>query len=222
HQRRLQAIRQQDKDREFELILGRNFRQLFLQRRQTRQRLQEENNTFAAQRRERQIAHNQELADIATQFMREREERLLKFEQDNADLNAQFAIESQMIEEDRRERIRKLEDQRRDEERMLANKISRELQLRSDEVEESLRIATMGAEARLELERQTQAALIAQAKSIIAGGFSTTPVPTFNNNSSSTFNNNPTFNITGGAQNPQALVALIEDVLFRNIEKIFG
>lgn len=87
HLSNMQKIRADAQDREFELILEGDYKGLYLQRRQTRRRLEEESGNFSSQEQERQIQLQAERDDLARNLAVMRQERLIALSQEIADAN---------------------------------------------------------------------------------------------------------------------------------------
>lgn len=154
HQRNLERIRREAQDREFELIMNRDFAGLFFSRRQTTQALQGETAQFTAERQERQIGQQQQLDDLQRSIARERQERLIAYQQNLADAQAAYQRERAEIE---RQRIQALAEARANRQRELAElqtSIRQQLEARRRGYMEELKLAIMTARERQKIEEE--------------------------------------------------------------------
>lgn len=167
HQRNLEKIRKDAQDREFELILNRDFAGLFFSRRQTNKQLEEATGGFLADRTERARQTSERASDLARQAAQERAQRLATYQQNLADARAQYIQERAEIVAQKQDAINKAREAHQRELADLATKYQRELQLRRTAIERELQLVSMSASARLRLEQQTQNALFQQAQRIL-------------------------------------------------------
>lgn len=164
HLRNLERIRQEAQDREFEMILNRDFAGLFFSRRQTTRDLNNETGQFAVDRGERQLGQQQQIDDLRRSIQAERNERLIAYQ--NALQDAQIAYVRDR-QEANRQRIAALNEARADRMRSLSElnqSIRAQLAARRQGYIEELRLATMVAKERIKVEN----ALLDRAKSILS------------------------------------------------------
>jgi hypothetical protein len=194
HYQRLAEIRQSAADREFDLILNRDFLGLFQSRRQTGRDLERENAQYNEQRQQRQQALEQQIQDDARNFERQRQERLIAYQQQLAD--AKLAYQRDLAEQRLKyNQERMLAGQQRNQDlRDLQSKTVNELRLKQQSYDAELRLAAMYGQARINAEAKIQQALVAQAEqrlralgvpSVSGGSFA---FPVTNNNSRTTSN----------------------------------
>ncbi len=167
HQRNLEKIRKDAQDKEFELILNRDFAGLFMSRRQTSRQMEEANQGFVAGQSDRAATLKAQQDDARRQYEQERADRLRNYQQSLADARAAYVAEQVEI---RQQKIKQLADARTVYQRELADqaaKYTAELALRRKAIQAELQLIQMGVQQRLTLEAQAQAALLAQARSIM-------------------------------------------------------
>ncbi len=173
HQRDLLKIRRDAEDREFDLILNRDFAGLFASRRETEKAINDANTAYTEQRNERLLAFQQENTDNAAQREFELQSRYIKYEQDLADAQAQYAREQAQIEVNRRKALEKAAAAYNQDQLLLQQKYTNELQMRRQAIEAELQMISQSGQQRILIEGQIQQALVAQAKQILAGISST-------------------------------------------------
>lgn len=93
HFANLQKIRKDAEANEFELILNRDFAGLAKARRDTEQRLEEEDTRYKQEREQRLIALKNQLGDQQKAFIRERQARLVQYQQQLQDLHTRLERE---------------------------------------------------------------------------------------------------------------------------------
>lgn len=168
HARDLQRIQRDAKDKEFDLILNRDFAGLFNLRRQTARQIEESNISYNDQRRDRLEAFQQETADREAQYEIERQARFAKYQQDLAEAAAQYQREQAQIEANRRTALSKAQTAFNQEQQLLAQKYQTEYNTMRSAYEAELQLVAQGGQARVEYERQIQLAIIQQYKAVLA------------------------------------------------------
>lgn len=227
HARNLARIRADAQEREFELALNRDFAGLFFSRRQTTKALNDATESYNAEQAERRAALNERLDDLARSYIEERNQRAAKYQQDVLDAQAQYEREKAQIEVNRRDAEAKAKQAAQREQAALAQKYTTQLALLRNGLQSELNLMSMGAQQRVELERQTQEALLAQARAFMQARIGASYAPGAGSSSvtnANTLNNSSTYNISSGnspAQN-QALVGMIEQMTLRVVKQLMA
>ncbi len=225
HERDLRKIREDAQEREFDLILNRDFAGLFASRRQTTQDINASNEQFNQERKDRYDAFQQELQDQIDQYVRDREARIAKYQQDLVDAQAQYNKERVQIETNRRVALQKAAQQYQQELSLANQKYTAELSARRTAIAAELQLIQQGAQARLSIEQ----ALVQQYQAILAsvqgggtgsgfqsgGGFTNSGGST-----SSTANVNINQTITGGAS-AQSIASAVDSRIASTLNQIF-
>ncbi len=164
HLRNLEKIRADAQDREFELIMNRDFAGLFFSRRQTGRQLTDASQSFSSERQERQIGTRDQIDDLRRSIQNERNERIIAYNQSLQD--AQIAYTRQRQEDNRQRQIaiREAQIARNRELQSLTQSINAQLQARYRGYREELRLATLTVQARIDLEN----AILQRAKKAAA------------------------------------------------------
>lgn len=163
HARKLLEIQRNSQLEEQDLLLNRNFLGLFqLQQRRTAE-TEKANTEFAQQQQDRKAAFSQETQDLAAQREFERNERLIAFQQRNADAQVQYQQELAQIQQKQAAQLAQARQAYTAELRDLQQKTATELRLRQTAYDKELQLAALYGARRVQVEQQTQNALLAQA-----------------------------------------------------------
>ncbi len=163
HERNKQRILEDSRDREFELILNRDFLGLFNLRRQTGRDLGRADTDFVAQRQERQIAGNDQLSDLRRQLVQERQERLIAYQQQLADAQLSYNRELQQIAQRRAQELLIVAQTRNAELNQLRATTTAALTLRRNQAAEEIRTAGLVGQARINFLNQERQLLLRQS-----------------------------------------------------------
>lgn len=213
HQRNLEDIRKKSADQEFELALNRDFRGLFQSRRQTNRDLENATSSFTEGRGER-----------AKQQEQERSERLAAYQQTLADAQAQYAKEVALAETTRQKQLSTAQQAYSRELSQLQQKHALELTSRQQAIQAELQLISQGAQQRVQIESQAQAALVAQAMSMLgslngAVAQAKAAVTTYSTKNSTM---NVTQNISGGSASAQQIAGIVNKQLVQFGRAAFG
>lgn len=173
HQADLERIRQQGRDKEFELGLSRDFAGLAASRRQTAQQLADSNQKANDDRQSRLDAFQQQNDDTQRQFIFEREQKIIKYQQDLDDANAAEQKQLNAIQAAKDKQLRAAVDAYNKDLSNLQTKLSAELDLKKSAITAELQQIAAGNAARLQLDAQyyQQAqTLLQSAISGVSGG----------------------------------------------------
>lgn len=163
HARKLLEIQRSSQLEEQDLLLNRNFLGLFqLQQRRTSE-TEQANAEFAQQEQDRKAALAQETQDLAAQREFERNERMIAFQQRNADAQVQYQQELAQIQQKQAAALTAARQAYTAELRDLQQKTAQELRLRQTAYDKELQLAALYGARRVQVEQQTQNALLAQA-----------------------------------------------------------
>lgn len=169
HQQKLEDIRRQAQDREFELILNRDFAGLYKSRRQTTLDMQGENRTFGNEQQNRARDFGQKEQDDQRQYARERQERQIAYQQQLAD--AKQAYERQVA--DARvahaSALQQAKVAHDNELKLAQEKYDREIAMRQQAIQAELRLLMMSYTQRQQFEAEQQRALVNQSREIVLG-----------------------------------------------------
>jgi hypothetical protein len=175
HLRNLEKIRQEAQDREFELILNRDFAGLFFSRRQTNNQLRDASGSFVAERQERATGAKDQVDDLRRSIANERNERIIAYNQSLQDAQLAYIRDRQEANRQRQLAIQEAQMARNRDLQALSQSINAQLQARYRGYREELRLATLTAQARIDLEnallqRARKAAAEAQVATKRLGG----------------------------------------------------
>lgn len=232
HVRNLQKIREDAQQQETDLLLNRDFRGLFSLRRQTTQRLREEDQSYQDQRSERRIALADELQDQIDQYARQREQRIAQYEQDQKDAHAVYLQERREAQRETAQKILDTRNAHTQELTELRQNLTQGLLMRRQAWIQELQTQSQTAQQQVTLEQQKQTALLTIARKALAsvngltgGGGGLSGLAGAISNATNTQNSaafTQTNNINGNVANPQALVNLIEQRTLKLIDGIFS
>jgi hypothetical protein len=224
HEQSLRKIREDAQEREFDLILNRDFAGLFASRRQTTHDINASNEQFNQEQQDRLEAFKIELQDQIDQYQRDREARIAKYQQDLADAQAQFIKERIQIEANRRLALQKAQQQYQQELSLANQKYNAELAARKNAISAELQLIQQGAQARLSIEQalvQQYQAILASAKAGTTGsGFQTGGFTNSGGTTSTANNVNITQNITGGAS-ATSIATAVDSRIESTLRQIF-
>jgi hypothetical protein len=167
HFQRLEQIRKEAADREFGLILNRDFLGLFNSRRQTTRDINGANSDFNSQTNERRTAQRQQFDDLRRSIERERSERLIAYNQQMDDAQKAYRREMVQAEQARRNELQRASEQRQHDLADLSQKLRNERTLRYNAYVEELKLANTFGKARVDAERKIQEALLAQTNAML-------------------------------------------------------
>lgn len=189
HLRNLEKIRQEAQDREFELIMNRDFAGLFFSRRQTAGQLRDASGSFVSERQERQVGTKDQIDDLRRSIANERNERIIAYNQSLQDAQIAYIRDRQEANRQRIAAIQEAQMARNRDLQSLSQNINAQLQARQRGYREELRLAMLVAQERVNIEnallqRARKAAAEAQAVSKTVAG-----------------RGNPTFRALGGPLN---------------------
>ena len=163
HHRKLEKIRLDAQHKEEDLELDRDFRAIFQLRKDTSRRMEAASVDLVAAQQERQIATEQQLADIRTAAIRERAQRLVKFQRDLVDAQAQYQKEIALADQRRVE----LEARALQEQALQRQANAQQLALRQQALQEELRIISMGLAQRNAFILEGERALLMQVRNFM-------------------------------------------------------
>lgn len=210
HFQRMAEIRRSAEDREFDLILNRDFLGLFQSRRQTSRDLERETEQYNQQRQQRLQAYEQQNQDEARQRDIQRRERLIAYQQQLAD--ARLAYQRDIEEQQRRQAqaLRLARQERSSSLAELSQKLNDEARLRSQAYQADLRLASLYGQAFVKAHDNINAAILQRANQMLARlGAGGALVSTTNASSTHMVNN---FNISGSST-PQNVANVVLNVL---------
>lgn len=227
HARDLQKIREDAQAEEFDLILNRDFAGLFKSRQDTQRRLTDAERQYQDERRDRQVAYEQQNAEAARQYAFEAQQRQIKYQQDLADAQLQYNRERQQIEQNRQRALIEARSAYAKEVQLVQQKEQQQLTIRRNAAVAELQMLSQTEQQRVQIMAQSQAALIQQAQSMLAlvGGGGTPVVAgpvgsgiLAGGTSNNTANMN--FNISGN--NPVNIANAVKSIVHGEIANIFG
>lgn len=160
HADTIKRIRNQSRLDESDAIQNRDAIALDRARARTTEQIRDEQDRFASEKREREIALRDQQSDLATAFRRDREQRLRKYDQDITDASIAYQRELGQIALQRQRREQELQAQHNRELYQLQQQFTRKQQLLIKEHNAELQLLSRSASARIRIEQQTQQALI--------------------------------------------------------------
>jgi hypothetical protein len=215
-QRELQKIREDSAAQEAELVRNRDFAGLQRLRNDQRQSVDAAVDNFNNEQREREIAFRQQQEQTNRELQFEAEARRIRFEQQIADARAAYAQERADLDRNRQAQEQRLLQSRNRELQIVSDTQNNKLRLLAQAYGQELQLAAQTAQQRVAIQRQQDAALLAQAR-LFSGAQAL-----FGGGNSANFSNQ--FNINSGATAAQAVGTGI--VIAREVQKqlrqIFG
>ncbi len=163
HERNKARILEDSRDREFELILNRDFLGLFNLRRQTTGSLQRADSDFSATQQERRIGAGEQLDDLRRQLASERQERLIAYQQQLADAQLAYNREITMVAAQREQALMIARMGRNAELQELQTSTRNALLARRNQAAEEIRVAGLVGQARINYLNQERQMLLNQA-----------------------------------------------------------
>ena len=216
HQRKLEDIRKQARQREFEFILDRNFLGLFQSQQQTRNDMENENTQFGRGQQDRSVARQQQSQDAARQREFEHQQRLVAYQQANEDAKRNYLIQTQ---NDAIARQRSIAQARQAEQVALADearKITTELALKRQGIIAELNLIRQGEDAKLSLQKK----YLAEANALLSGrsGGTLAPIPA----SRGPVSVNITSHVSTPNADPHQVAAISTNTTIEVLRKILG
>lgn len=191
HQRNLEQIREDAQEREFALILNRDFSGLFFSRRQTTRDINRANRAFNDQQSDATTAYSQQQSDLKKSLDQQRQQKLIDYQRQLQDAQTAYQRQRQDANTQRQIAIRdarigyqrELEAQQNKQKQELAAlqtaykreldelalKLKREYEMRRRAYEDELKLIEAGSKAALAAQQAAQKA-VANTVATVAGG----------------------------------------------------
>lgn len=214
HANDLLKIKQDEQNKEQDLISSRNFSGLFQARRDVTDKITASNQQYQQEEQDRQTAFAQKNADDARQYLFEAGERKRKYEDANKDAEAQYRKDLTNAANALTAANRQAEKARNDSLRIEADKYRAQYDLLNKNIQAELQLYKQGQTNRLQVVANEQAALT-QAAGLLAGTFrAALQFPSgnqINNNGGNTVNN--AFNLSGAGVTVQQIASVVSQVI---------